>query len=507
MHSQLTALGRSRRSRTQPGSLLLGARPFSSYVGQILQAEGLNGFTSVDIASLSPSLLSSFSVVVLGETPLTPTDVSTLTSWVNGGGRLIAIHPDKQLAGLLGLTDAGTTLSNGYLLEHPERPGAGRRRQTIQFHGAADRYNLTGATSVATLYSSPTAATSNPAVTTRNVGSNGGQAAAFTYDLARSVVYTRQGNPAWAGQDRDGAVGTAGIMSTDLFYGAKPGDVQPDWVNLDKVSIPQADEQQRLLANFVVLMSRDRTPAPRFWYLPRGEKAAVVMTGDDHGHGETAARFDLYKDQSPAGCSVANWDCVRATSYMYPDTTLTNAQAAGYTADGFEVALHPNDGTGCGDPDPETLDVDYTVQLGEFAQKYTSVPAPKTLALPLHLVARLCLAREGRARARHPLRHELLLLPAGVDPESPRLVDRFRVPDALRRRERKLDRRLPGGKPARRRDTGGRTTPRADLSCSTAPSARRGSTASSRPTCTPTSDRATAPTTSSPRRRLTACRS
>ena len=32
----------------------------------------------------------------------------------------------------------------------------------------------------------------------------GGQAAAFTYDLARSVVYTRQGNPAWAGQERDG---------------------------------------------------------------------------------------------------------------------------------------------------------------------------------------------------------------------------------------------------------------------------------------------------------------
>ena len=37
----------------------------------------------------------------------------------------------------------------------------------------------------------------------RSVGSNGGQAAAFTYDLARSVVYTRQGNPAWSGHERD----------------------------------------------------------------------------------------------------------------------------------------------------------------------------------------------------------------------------------------------------------------------------------------------------------------
>ena len=30
-------------------------------------------------------------------------------------------------------------------------------------------------------------------------------------------------------------------------------------------------------------MNRDQKPLPRFWYLPRGEKAVVVMTGDDHG--------------------------------------------------------------------------------------------------------------------------------------------------------------------------------------------------------------------------------
>ena len=69
----------------------------------------------------------------------------------------------------------------------------------MQFHGTADRYTLDGATAVATLYSTATTATANPAVTVRSVGSDGGQAAAFTYDLARSVVYTRQGNPAWVG--------------------------------------------------------------------------------------------------------------------------------------------------------------------------------------------------------------------------------------------------------------------------------------------------------------------
>ena len=66
-------------------------------------------------------------------------------------------------------------------------------------------------------------------MTLRTVGANGGQAAAFTYDLARSVVYTRQGNPAWAGQERDGI---APIRSDDLFYGAAADDPQPDWVDL-----------------------------------------------------------------------------------------------------------------------------------------------------------------------------------------------------------------------------------------------------------------------------------
>ena len=133
--------------------------------------------------------------------------MTALTNWVNGGGNLVAMRPDKQLAGLLGLTDAGTTSRTPTCkVDTAAGPGAGIVGSTIQYHGTADRYTLNGATSVATLYSNATTATANPAVTLRLVGASGGQAAAFTYDLARSVVYTRQGNPAWAGQERDGVV-------------------------------------------------------------------------------------------------------------------------------------------------------------------------------------------------------------------------------------------------------------------------------------------------------------
>jgi hypothetical protein len=362
-----------------PPILVVGStgNPFGSYLGEILRNEGLDAFTTIDVAFVSPALLAQFDVVVLGDTPLSPAQVTSLTGWVNGGGNLVAMRPDKQLAGLLGLTDAGATLGNAYLQVDTSgtSPGAGIVGSTMQFHGVADRYTLNGATAVATLFSTATTATTNPAVTLRSVGSSGGQAAAFTYDLARSVVYTRQGNPAWVSQERDGVVG---IRPDDLFFGAKTGDVQPDWLDTNKIAIPQADEQQRLLLNLITKMDRDKMPLPRFWYLPRGEKAVVVMSGDDHSPtqapGGTASHFDRYKALSPAGCVVANWDCVRSTSFTYPNATITNAQAASYQAEGFELAVHPLVSS-C----PTTaitaaeLGTFYDTQMAQFQSKYTSV--------------------------------------------------------------------------------------------------------------------------------------
>jgi hypothetical protein len=112
---------------------------------------------------------------------------------------------------------------------------------------------------------------------------------------------------------------------------------------------------------------------PRFWYFPRGKKAVVVMTGDDHANGGTAGRFNQEIAASPAGCNVANWECIRSTSYIFvePDN-LSNAQAANFTAQGFEVALHIN--TACGDFTPTSLNQTYDAQLSDFASSYTSIP-------------------------------------------------------------------------------------------------------------------------------------
>ena len=51
-----------------------------------------------------------------------------LSDWVNAGGNLIAMRPDGQLAGLLGLTAAGATLANAYL--KVDTTAAARRRES-----------------------------------------------------------------------------------------------------------------------------------------------------------------------------------------------------------------------------------------------------------------------------------------------------------------------------------------------------------------------------------------
>jgi hypothetical protein len=38
---------------------------------------------------------------------------------------------------------------------------------------------------------------------------------------------------------------------------------------------------------------------------------------------------------------VARWECPRFSSYIYPSTPMTNAQALTFHDQGFEVGLHP----------------------------------------------------------------------------------------------------------------------------------------------------------------------
>src|SRR5437588_12949653 len=83
--------------------------PLTQYYGEILNAEGLNEYTISDISQVTASTLANYDLVILGDMALTSSQVSTLSNWVTSGGNLIAMHPDHQLASLLGLTPISST--------------------------------------------------------------------------------------------------------------------------------------------------------------------------------------------------------------------------------------------------------------------------------------------------------------------------------------------------------------------------------------------------------------
>ena len=134
------------------------------------------------------------------------------------------------------------------------------------------------------------------------------------------------------------------------------------------------------------------------------------MTGDDHANGGTAGRFDGYKAASPPGCSVADWECVRSTSYVYPNTPITDAQAAAYDAQGFEVGAARHARTAATSR-PRRSRADFADQLATL-QPQLPERSPRRRTNRTHCIAwsDYVDAAAGRARARHPARYELLLL-------------------------------------------------------------------------------------------------
>jgi hypothetical protein len=386
-------------------------RPFSRYLAEILLAEGLNSFEVIDVANLNRSTLRDRDLVVVGEVPLGTVEPGLLSEWTNEGGHLVLIRPDARLADLLGLRGPMASLSEAYLeVDATCPPGEGIVAEPMQFHGTADVYEVRDAQLVARLCRSPGERTEAPAVAVREVGRRGGRVAAFTYDLARSVVYTRQGNPALP---RRRSRSDAPRRTSTWFRGSSDGATGRDWIDRTRIAIPQADEQQRLLVNVIQYMNRDRTPLPRFWYFPRRAKAVVIMTGDDHGRGGTAGRFESHQAAGPVGDSSRDprldWRRVRSTSYVSLDAPLSDSEAAAFDREGFEIGLHVstrlrgNRGRGA-DWTPASIRMFYDRQLRQWRKKYPSLPSP--VSVRTHSVVWSDWATQARVELEHGIRFD-----------------------------------------------------------------------------------------------------
>ena len=128
----------------------------------------------------------------------------------------------------------------------------------------------------------------------------------------------------------------------------------------------------------------------------------------------------------------------------------------------------------------------YTGDLANCAQEYPSLPGARVEPVPLPRVERLGQPVRGRARERHPVRHQLLLLAGELDGRPPGLHDRIRHAAAVRASRRHDGRRVPGADPDDRR-VRPELPVHPEHAARPCPRGARATTATSSPTCTPTS--------------------
>ncbi len=309
------------------------ANPLGGYLGELLRAEGLNAYATVQLSALTAGELAAHRVAVLAETTLTSGQAALLSDYVNGGGRLIALRPDSQIKALFGLGASAGTQTDGYLkFEAGQAATQGLATSVLQLHGVADKYTLAGGTLVARLYTNKTTATAYPAVAQGSAG----RAVAFTYDLVKNVVYTRQGNPALANRvDTLGTWDTANppvTRTVHLFGSPNYAGGAPLWIDRDLIPVPQADEQMRLLARLILEQLSATGPMPQLWYFPGSAKTVLVPTGDAHANPGSAFTLEMQSLQAHAG---------RITLYMSIGAGVTESDLLAWEAQGHSFGIHP----------------------------------------------------------------------------------------------------------------------------------------------------------------------
>ena len=332
---------------------------FGTYTAEILKAEGFNEFTidSLTDTKVTLSYLKRFDMVILSETTVSQPYKTILSDYVKAGGNLIAFRPDKQLSEIFGIIDAKATVKEGYIkIDISSDIGEGLISETIQFHGVSDAYILNGAAEIASLYKNALDATEFPSVVVNNYSS--GHAAAFTYNLSKSIVYTHQGNPEWAGEERDKVDGPT---ATDLFY-PKAGEIQ--WNDPDKIAIPQADEQMRLLTHIIEKFTSYKKPLPRFWYFPDQYKCIFIFTIDGEDSHESDINNEIIDVQSKGGNAT-----------LYEIGTYVSASTVNkWLSNGHEVAIHYNDVPNYANPTCLNMNTVFDTMTTNFRNAYGMVP-------------------------------------------------------------------------------------------------------------------------------------
>lgn len=313
---------------------------------EILRVEGLPYARVQPLATLTRDGLRGVAVVIVPPGEVSAAQAELLAEYVTAGGGLIVVQPGAELAALCGLAAGASVTADGFLCVQPGAPGvAGIDTGALQFHAPLNHYELREAEAIAAVCSREAIATTTPAVTWQQIAE--GAVVTWCYDLAQSVVLTRQGPPTRAGAETDGV---EGVRAVDMF---------PGFIDLERIHVPQADEQQRLLVNLLHTVSA--VPLPRLWYFPTNTDSVLVLTGDSHNNPAPAVDGVLRRVEEYGGTMSIYYtppptDIVRRAvrrvhtwldeqpvvgDLVPPSDVVTPFHAELWRARGHEFALHP----------------------------------------------------------------------------------------------------------------------------------------------------------------------
>lgn len=332
-----------------------GDAPFAGYIEEILAVEGFLGIESVDVTGrlLTSDLLEGQEMVLVASMPLEGAEQEALADYVRAGGRLIALRPPTEMASLFGLEALGTTLKRGHYLQFDAAgcPAGARSTETpLQVHAEADTYQAKEAEVAAWFCYGCGARRRFPAAALRPVGA--GWAAMLAFDLAHSTVFHHQGLPEQASTGtRPDPSGLGQYKPDALFIGH---------LDVTRVTIPQADLQQRLLGALVDRMLP--TPVPRLWHFPDGEPCLAFLNGDS----DMMALDDLQ-----ACLDIIEPRGGRYTCYVMDEEPLSPQDESAIRARGHSFGKHIWTGNM---PSLDGMAAAVQEQIGDYRQRYGYTP-------------------------------------------------------------------------------------------------------------------------------------
>jgi len=334
-----------------PVLILASDKGFGTYTGEILRTEGYNEYDIVSLSEevVTTSFISKYDIVILAQQGIVQEKKEMIIDYVKKGGQLIAFRPDSMLSCIFGINPAGGIISEGYInIDTLSPEGRGLVSESLQFHGYADLYNITGGRLISSLFTDSRTKSEFPALVASSYGK--GHTYAFTYNLPQSIVYTRQGNPLSAGIEKDGI---NGLRAMDLFTDG--------WLDPTKNTINQADMQMSLLSHCIEILAGYCKPLPRLWYFPDTLKSLVSLTNDGEYRGEKDFETQ-FSDIDSAGALM--------TLYVMETDKVSREWTDRWISREFEISGHPDDTREAGNPGWVSMDNILGFKMKELSDLY-----------------------------------------------------------------------------------------------------------------------------------------